>query len=303
MAPDSKARLRVRPGRLVFLGCVVLAVGWLGSSWAAAWRLTRRASAPFAEPAPAVEWGKLEELRLTARDGVVVGAWLLRGTPSKPCVILIHGNGDSRRSCLGQIEALARKGYGVLALSLRAHGDSTGEVNDFGWSGRADIVAAVETLARELPGRKIAIWGQSLGAATAIFAAKELGARVSAYALESPYSDLKTAVRNRTSMYLPWGLDAIAYAGLVVFSDAVLPVPADEISPRSHVAEIPAAIPVLFLAGSKDRHTAFGEVEAMQAQVASHSRLVRFEGALHSRLWSGDRALYERSLLELLEKL
>ena len=47
---------------------------------------------------------------------------------------------------------LALSGYPILMISLRAHGDSTGEFNDIGY-GAHDVVAAVEFLERRHPGR------------------------------------------------------------------------------------------------------------------------------------------------------
>ena len=92
---------------------------------------------------------------------------------------------------------LAESRFTVLAISLRAHGDSTGEVNDIGWSGRHDVVAAVGFLGKEFPERPVFIVGRSMGAAAAVFAAEELKTDVAGYFLEQPYKDLKSAVWNR----------------------------------------------------------------------------------------------------------
>jgi alpha-beta hydrolase superfamily lysophospholipase len=78
-------------------------------------------------------------------------------------------------------------------ISLRAHGDSTGDFNDMGYSARHDVVAAVEFLERRRPGNPIVIHGLSMGAGAAVFASGELGHRIKGYVLESPYRDLKIA--------------------------------------------------------------------------------------------------------------
>ena len=43
----------------------------------------------------------------------------------KECVLLLHGNGESRQQMLPVIQILADAHFTVLAISLRAHGDST----------------------------------------------------------------------------------------------------------------------------------------------------------------------------------
>ena len=62
-------------------------------------------------------------------------------------------------------------------ISLRAHGDSTGDLNDFGHSARHDVVTAVDWLEHNHPERPVVVWGQSLGAAAAIFTAEAIGRR------------------------------------------------------------------------------------------------------------------------------
>ena len=108
----------------------------------------------------------------------------------------------------------ASEGYAVLMISLRAHGDSSGDYHDVGFRLRRDVWAAVEFLEARRPGRPIVVMGTSMGAAAAVFAASELGHRVQGYILESPYQDLKTAAWNRTDVYLPPVLSHAAYLGL-----------------------------------------------------------------------------------------
>src|SRR5689334_16153341 len=56
-----------------------LLVLWLLASLMVTYRLTRRQQPPFAEPIPAKDWGKFEQLRLNTSDGEEIGAWLVEG--------------------------------------------------------------------------------------------------------------------------------------------------------------------------------------------------------------------------------
>jgi len=292
--------LKLRKLRLLAIGVLAAITLWLAVSALVAWRLTRRGSEPFAEPPPEIAGAVVESLRLKTCDNEEIGGWLARGDADKPCVLLLHGNNRSRGEMLPAMRWLAEARFTVLAISLRAHGDSTGDVNDIGWSARHDVAAAVEFLKREYPKRPVFIVGRSLGAAAAIFAADELKADVAGYFLEQPYKDLKSAVWNRVHHYLPPILDWVAYGGLRLWAPAFLPVDPDQISPYDRIEAIPPSVPVVIITGSADRHALLDEVKAVAGRVRSAAKLVVFEGAAHEPLDRNDPKLYRATLFELL---
>ncbi|MFZ1935490.1 MAG: alpha/beta fold hydrolase [Thermoguttaceae bacterium] len=289
--------------RLKFLAVLALfgLILWLAASAWVAWRFTRRGSGPFAEPAPVIAGKFAESVRLTTCDNQQIGGWLTRGDGDKPCVLLLHGMDASRGQMAPVMRSLAELRITALAISFRAHGDSTGEVNDIGWSAQHDVVAAVDFLRKQFPRRPIFIVGRSMGAAAAVFAAGELKTDVAGYLLEQPYKDLKSAVWNRLQHRLPPVLDWMAYCGMRLWSPVFLPVSPDEISPYEHIAAIPPSVPVVILAGSADRHAHLDEVKAVAGRVRSGAKLVIFEGAKHEDLDRRDRQLYWNSLMGLLQ--
>jgi alpha-beta hydrolase superfamily lysophospholipase len=255
----------------------------LGSALVAYW-LTRRPHAVFAEPAPRIDWGVIESLRLATADGEELGAWFIPGKPEQPLVLLLHGNRGCRHNCLKQAELLAQAGCSMLLISLRAHGDSTGDRNDIGFSARHDVAAAVSWLEQRHPNRPIVIWGRSLGAGAALFAAGDLKERVSGYILECPFQDLRTAAWNRTQHFLPPVASGIAYLGLEIVAPVVVPE-VDEISPLKAAAGVPATVPVLILCGSADWRARPDESRAIYACVQAHAELVVIEGGEHLQLF------------------
>ena len=195
---------------------------------------------------------------------------------------------------------LVGHGCTVLMISVRAHGDSTGDFNDVGFGARLDIVAGVEFLERLRPGRPIVVQGTSMGAAAATFAAGELGGRVRGYILESPYRDLRTAVWNRVENALPPVLDAIAYRGLMTVAPVVLPH-LDRIAPAQAIGGIPTDVPVLILAGDRDRNARTEEARALFERVRSHADLHIFPGADHLRMKEVDPGRYRRTVFGLID--
>jgi uncharacterized protein len=289
--------LKRRVLKFLAVFALLMLILWLAASALVSWRLTRRGSGPFAEPAPGIAGVPTESIRLKTCDGQQIGGWLVRGDADKPCVLLLHGMSESRRHMLPVMQWLGELRFTVLAISLRAHGDSTGEVNDIGWSARHDVVAAVEFLRKEFPRRPVFIVGRSMGAAAAIFAAEELQTDVAGYFLEQPYKDLKCAVWHRLQHHLWPIFDWVAYRGMRLWSPMFLPVDPDQISPYYRVAYIPPSVPVVVLMGSADTESPPDEVKAVAGRVQSGAKLVVFEGARHEDLHRRDLPLYRESLM------
>ncbi len=266
-------------------------------SFAVAFKLTQRKHAPYPEPPPPVSWAKFEGLRLKTNDGQEIGGWFADGRSDAPTVLFLHGNGGGRKHCLGRAEILAKElGCALMLISLRAHGDSTGDFNDIGLSARRDVVAAVDFLRDRRPGQPVVVFGVSLGSAAAAFAGGELGDDVDGYVLESPYQDLTTAVRNRTRAALPTPFEQIAYAGLRFAGLFLLPQ-LDEIAPVKAVAAIPERVPILIMSGEDDDLATPAEAKAIFDQVRTHARLESFPLAKHNNLAEVDPERYRRLIV------
>ena len=292
--PRSRLRLWLQRG-VIAVGFVLLI--WLLISLTIAYQLTHRLRPRFEEPVPRIVCGPLEEHRIKTSDGEELGAWFLDGRDDLPSVLVLHGNKGSRRNSLGRAEIFTSAGCAVLMISLRAHGDSSGDYHDVGFSAQQDVLAAVNYLEVRRPGRPVVVMGTSMGAAAAIFASGALSHRVQGYILESPYQDLKTAAWNRTDTYLPPVLSHVAYLSLRAVGPFFLPN-LDEISPLKAISGIPSDVPVLILAGDADRLARPAGAQALYRQVATHGRLVLFPGAEHHNLPGSAPRLFERSLLE-----
>ncbi len=292
-----------RAARALALGVLLLLGLWIGSGALVAWALTRRPRPPFAEPGPQVGSTAAQPLRISTSDGVELGGWLYEIEGPKLSVLLLHGNRGSRSQNLDLIRFMTQQGVDTMAISFRAHGDSTGERNNFGYDAQVDVIAAVDFLETRFPGQPIVIVGRSLGAAAAIYASGTLGSRVRGYALESPYLDLRSAALNRTSMFLPRPLNRVAYRALLLWAERFLGVPVDRISPGRAIRDLPATASVLFLAGALDVRARLSEIKQLRDQLRGASRLVVFRDAAHSELYTKDPDQYEDALRTFLQPL
>jgi len=258
--------------------------------------LTTRPHAFYPEPFPL--WlAAGEEVRLHTSDGESLGSWYLPGLPQSAAVVVLHGHESSRTEMIAKIKLLHDAGLTVLAPSFRAHGDSTGQGCDIGWSSRQDVVASVVELGRRVSGRPIVVYGFSMGAAAAVFAAKDLGSSVQAYVLESPYPDLEEAIDVRLKQRLPSPLVALAKIGLRLWAPQFLPVPLAEISPTIHVRDIPSSVPILVVVGDSDPKVPIDDLKPFLKGLNGRSRLAEFRGAGHGDAISREPERYRELLV------
>jgi len=162
---------------ILFFALVASLVGFLFLQYVAHPYLLARAHAhPHRQPlccqTPADYDLDFEEVSFKTADGLTLDGWYV---PSEngAAVMLLHGIGSTRVMMLGLGAGLAKGGYGVLLLDLRAHGTSEGDLLSFGGPEADDVHAAVAYLQSrpDVNPDHIGAVGWSLGAQVAILGA------------------------------------------------------------------------------------------------------------------------------------
>ncbi|MGB6326279.1 MAG: alpha/beta hydrolase [Methylocella sp.] len=127
----------------------------------------------------------VEDLRLATADGETLVAWYVPAQDGHPLILYFHGNGGALADRVPRFRALTASGYGLLAISYRGYGGSTGSPTQKGLMQDGET-AYLEARARGYGGDRIVLMGESLGTgvATALAAKHEAAALV----LDSPYS-------------------------------------------------------------------------------------------------------------------
>ena len=91
-----------------------------------------------------------QEVMLDTADGEKIIAWHVPPRGDKPVVIYFHGNGGSLRLRVDRFARLVADGVGLLAVSYRGYGGSTGSPTEAGLI--EDARAAYAFAARALSG-------------------------------------------------------------------------------------------------------------------------------------------------------
>lgn len=152
------------------------------------------------DPASAARHGYTQQT-LTAPDGQTLLAWWAPPQdPSVPVILYLHGNGASLEARAERLAALHADGAGVLALSWRGYGGSSGSPDETGL--RMDARAAWQALAGRAPRHPKVIYGESLGTTVAVLLAADV--QPDALILDSSF-DSALAVAQGAYPWLPVG--------------------------------------------------------------------------------------------------
>jgi uncharacterized protein len=199
-----------------------------------------------------------EEVILDTADGERVIAWHVPPRGDKPVVIYFHGNGGSLQMRAGRFSALRRDGTGLLALSYRGFGGSTGRPTEAGIL--RDAAAAYEFAAARYAPERIALWGESLGTAVAVAIAAEHP--VGRGLLESPFTS------------------AADIAASTYFFVPVRLLMKDQFRSDERIGRVTA--PVLVLHGEHDDIVPIRFGERLYGLIRSPKRLARIPAAGHN---------------------
>jgi fermentation-respiration switch protein FrsA (DUF1100 family) len=210
-----------------------------------------------------------QEVWLDSADGERVIAWHVPPRGDSPIALYFHGNGGSLRLRAGRFQRIVAAGAGLVALSYRGYGGSTGKPTEAGLI--ADARAAYDYAAARYPGR-IAVWGESLGTGVAIALAAEKP--VTHVILDAPYTSTVDVGADHY-WFLPVRLLMM-----------------DQFRSDQRIGNVKA--PVLILHGDADDIIPIKYGERLLAMMPGEKRLVRFAGGRHGdldRLGAADEAL------------
>lgn len=224
--------------------------------------------------------GAAEEIDVTARDGIRLHSWLFRSPIAEATVIVLHGHGGNKHTCLPLAQFLFPR-YNVLMLDHRGHGESDGLRTTIGYEERLDVHGAVDLLLERGLG-PVGIFGMSMGGATAIMAAAE-DPRIAAVVADSPYARLRWAVQQSANLrgYPELLSPAIAFLGVLTTSlhlryrmRAFDPVEVvEKIAPR----------PLFLMHGTEDDIVPVASAHALFARAGEPKELWLIEGLKHCK--------------------
>jgi fermentation-respiration switch protein FrsA (DUF1100 family) len=128
---------------------------------------------------------KAEAQEIRTQDGETLVAWYAEPAPGKPVILYFHGNAGQLANRAQRFDRLTEDGTGLLALSYRGYGGSTGSPSENALV--SDARLAYERLRSSgIAPERIVLIGESLGTGVAVALAAEV--KIAALVLEAPFS-------------------------------------------------------------------------------------------------------------------
>jgi hypothetical protein len=192
----------------------------------------------------------------------------------------------------------SRKGYGALLFDLRNHGESGRAHTTIGVFESRDVCAASEWVRQKAGDRPQILWGVSMGASSAILAAKQCGG-IAAIISDSSFLSFSDTIGHHLTLF--FRLPAFPIANLIVAITGL------RMGFESADGDVEAAvrelnIPVMFIAGSADRRMPPAVAEQLfRASQNPMKEFLLIPGAGHGKAFSTDRETYLNSVYRFLE--
>lgn len=253
-------------------------------------------SAPGQPATPADLGLEYEVVRFTTDDGVTLSGWLVSARrETRTAVIVLHGFTGNRLPELAAFVPWLAERHHVLQFDFRGHGESDAGHITLGAHERRDVAAAVRFLENRGLG-PIALFGVSMGAATAIVSAPDLP--VAAVIADAPFAELHHPVANRMREV---GYPLAGFGARAIVAAASIRTRARLTDPLRAVARI-APRPLLVIAPREDRLISWRQGVRLYEAAGEPKELLVVEGAGHAEAYAVAPDRYRERVLSFLER-
>lgn len=244
-----------------------------------------------------------EDVYLEAADGLRLHATYFPQGEEKKVVLCFHGyTSEGMKDYIALSGYYLKKGYSMLLVDERAHGESEGEYIGFGCLDRQDALCWLDwILERCGEDVEILMHGTSMGGATVLMASGlELPSQVKGIISDCGFTSPKEVFTHVLhSMYHLPAFPAIPAAD--VLNKRLAGYGMDECNAAREVRK--ATIPILVIHGDADTFVPVTMCEEIYENIASPKKKLIVEGAAHAESYYKDTESYEQALDEFISML
>jgi fermentation-respiration switch protein FrsA (DUF1100 family) len=243
---------------------------------------------------------EMQDVSLTAADGIILKAWFIQPADSNgKSVIILHGSTSNRTDSTGFAEIFLNHGYAVLLPDSRDHGESGGDIATFGILEKYDVNLWTQWLRQRVAGCTYLL-GESMGAAIGL-QATAVNPDLCAVAVESPYSTFRAITYEHVGgthtgplFWRTLGRPAIEIA--IAYTRLRYGIYLPDADPAAAVEH--SHTPSLLIAGTADNIIPMHHAQELEKTCASHCALWIVPGAAHGKASTVAHAEFEQRILD-----
>lgn len=199
-------------------------------------------------------------------------------TEPAPCVVYLHCNTGCRLEAKPAVDLLLPLGISVFCFDFSGCGLSGGEYITLGWFEKEDLETVLKHLKSNQKVQKLALWGRSMGAVTALLHSERDSHLISGLVLDSPFSNLMKLAEDvaisKTKLPSLVIKGALALIKQTIFKTTKLNM--TNLSLEKLVERV--NIPALFAASKDDTFVKFWHIETLFKGYKGDKRLVHITG-------------------------
>ncbi len=239
---------------------------------------------------------KHEDVWITSRDGLRLHGTYFPGDNGTKIVICFHGyTGAGTKDYAGLSAYYLKRGWRMLLVDERAHGESEGKYVGFGCLDRLDAQKWIEYTVRKMgKGCEIFLHGISMGGATVLMTAGlNLPPQVRGIISDCAFTSAREVFAHVLhDMYHMPAFPLLQIADAMNRRRAGYGL--DECNAAREVRK--ARVPILFIHGTEDTFVPYRMCRILCENCASEHTCLSVEGAGHAESYYKDTARYERAL-------
>lgn len=242
-----------------------------------------------------------ERVSVRSHDGLTLVGKFYEGNPGAPLILFFHGyRSTGERDASGGFQLCREKGWHLLVVDQRSHGESGGRTITFGIRERYDCKTWAEYAARRFgPETPIFIWGISMGASSVLMASNlelppSVRGIVADCGFDTPAGIMKSTLRRwrwpQFPVYQFAALGARLFGGFSLNETSAL-----ECVKTAH-------LPILLVHGEADGIVPCEMSRALRSACASPVTLLTVPEASHGISWYVDLPAYRGALERFMEE-
>jgi alpha-beta hydrolase superfamily lysophospholipase len=243
-----------------------------------------------------------ENFLVQSKDNIALMGWKFPVDSLFAWVIVLPDPHRNRSGTMHLVRWLTRQGYGVLAMDLRARGESGGRHIAGGAVEAQDLIATVNQLRKQI-GEQIPIvgYGVSSGAVASLAAAAQSDA-LDAVVADSPYLKATTWMKVEAQR-LGW----IEIPGLYQAVNLWTPIITGHVKSGSYldleqmVSSI--RVPVLLISGNSDPYFNREDLEQLRSELQAPTTIETFAEGYSNSTYTMNREKYQDILADFLNSI